>query len=107
MTFMTSVSEPSLWRSSSAELSWCWNIATVLQTAIAFSSSLIPSLMKDFFHASSVETSGTLPDVTLTWQTTPAEPACFDRVSWAQRSGAATTKTAAHRRRERMETGPS
>src|SRR5688572_25244853 len=71
MTFITSVSEPSLWSSSFTELFWCWNMVIVRQIASALSSSVILSVMIDFFQASRVDTSGTLSETTLMWLTTP------------------------------------
>src|SRR5688572_915355 len=68
---MGSQTVSSLVRNSTGGASWCWNDATVRQAAIAFSSSLIPGLMNDAFHASRLETSATLSVVTLTPLTTP------------------------------------
>src|SRR6185295_1015797 len=74
-----------------------WNMETVFQTAIAFSSSLIPSLMKDFFQASSVPTSGTWLETTLIWQTTPGFSPERARGSWGRASEAGSKNTAIHR----------
>src|ERR1035437_4358979 len=52
----------------------CWrNLTTVVQTARAFCCSVMPSRMKDFFHASSEEMSSTLSERTLMCETTAGE----------------------------------
>src|SRR5262249_33486073 len=61
----------SLWRYSRGGVAWWWNMATVRQGASAFSRAVMPSLRKECFQASRLETSGTLLESTLTWQTTP------------------------------------
>src|SRR5262249_19296079 len=62
----------SRWRYSLGGASWCWNMTAVRQAVRAFSWSVMPSLRKERFQASRLETSGTLSESTLTWQTTPA-----------------------------------
>src|SRR3954469_9290424 len=47
-------------------------MTTVRHAARALSRSLMPSLRKDFFQASMLETSATLSETTLMLQTTPA-----------------------------------
>ena len=54
----------------------------------AFSASVMPSLMKAFFHVSRLVMSGTLSERTLTWQTTPGWGAVFVSWAWATIRGA-------------------